>query len=509
MIHHGDLFDILPTLEANSIDSCVCDPPYGLEFMGKHWDKLASTPGGRAGAAIHKSDNPRCDICGRTTRGRDTKRGFKVCHCEHPEPRLTGVSARKSQDWHEKWAREVYRVLKPGAHLVAFGGTRTFHRMTCAIEDAGFEIRDCLSWLYGQGFPKSLDVSKAIDSRLACGKSDPMSMWDGTRRVRTFDENNRRYTLPGRQIGANAKAGQELLTHSESEEWRGWGTALKPAWEPIILARKTLSGTVAANVLEHGTGALNIDGCRIETDQSTERVSGVNTNVYGSDDRRGIIRGGGDGRWPANVVLDEEAAAMLDEQSGSTESTGSASTNATRGDSVVGFLEFKGPQQGLTLYKDSGGASRFFYVAKPSRAERDRGCEHLPLVHAGEITGRKLGSAGLQNPRAGIRAGSLHAEISDRPARNTHPTVKPVSLMRWLVKLVTPKGGTVLDPFLGSGTTGIACRCEGMEIIGIEREAEYIEIAKARIAAADTLLFAGHEPEPDGTTQASLFEEHE
>jgi hypothetical protein len=370
VIHRGDLFDVLPTLAAESIDACVTDPPYELAFMGKAWDG-------------------------------------------------TGVAFTVAT-----WA-EVLRVLKPGAHLVAFGGTRTFHRMTAAIEDAGFEIRDCLSWLYGSGFPKSLN-------------------------------------LPG-----------------------GLGTALKPSWEPCVLARKPTRGTVAQNVAKHGTAALNIEACRIEASGRPHREkTGMRSPSTSFDTCHSRAIGVTDeGRWPANVLLDEEAAALLDEQSGESKSAG-----FRRG----GDLRFNGntyAQDSHTLSMrqtdkvwpaDSGGASRFYYVAKPSREERDMGCHSLPARSGGEATDRQDGSAGVNSPRAGAgRTGG---------ARNIHPTVKPVELMRWLVRLVTPPDGVVLDPFMGSGTTGMACRYEQRRFIGIEREAEYVEIAERRIAAVAPLF---------------------
>jgi site-specific DNA-methyltransferase (adenine-specific) len=379
-----------------SVDAVVTDPPYDFGFMGKAWDK-------------------------------------------------TGV-AFEPDTW-----REALRVLKPGGHLLAFGGTRTFHRMTCAIEDAGFEIRDCLSWLYGSGFPKSLDVSTAIDKRL------------GVERPVVAEEE---------QYGAKFKLTQQLIDNGgfndpmrttftrtgpatpEAAHWTGWGTALKPGWEPIILARKPVAGAIAINVLAHGTGGLNINACRT-----------------GSD------------RWPANVALDDEAAAMLDRQTGNLTS----GRNAVRRQ-VGSFLEHGGLGKAgdvQTTYGDFGGASRFFYVAKASRAERQAGCDALPTRSGADAVGREPGTAGTRSPRAG--AGRTASEL-----RNHHPTVKPVALMRWLVRLVTPPGGTVLDPFMGSGTTGCACALEGFGFMGIEQETEYIEIARERIRHAEQNAAVAH-----------------
>lgn len=365
-IMQGDCIERLSALGDNSVDAIVTDPPYSLGFMGKAWDK-------------------------------------------------TGIAFSVGL-----W-RAALRVLKPGGHLLSFGGTRTYHRLTCAIEDAGFEIRDSLLWLYGTGFPKSLNIGDGI------------------------------------------------------------GTALKPAYEPIVLARKPLDGTVAANVLKWGTGGLNIDGGRIDGTPRTTHADGNHkgqgTAIGAVALEPGHISAGAQGRWPANVMLDEEAAAQLDEQSGERKVSGAARNGkpatAARTGGVTDYAMRVGNG---ALHADSGGASRFFYVAKASRKEREAGCEALPLKSAGETTDREDGSAGLNSPRAG--AGRTSG------ARNHHPTVKPVQLMRYLVKLVTPPNGLVLDPFAGSGSTGIACVKEGKRFIGIELEPDYIDIAQARIAHA-------------------------
>lgn len=463
VIHQGDLFDVLPTFDAESIDACVCDPPYELSFMSKHWD--------RSGVA------------------------FRV----------------------ETW-REVYRVLKPGAYLLAFGGTRTFHRMTCAIEDAGFEIRDCLSWLYGSGFPKSLDVSKAIDAIHITGNSSRKSqrIVNDTRPV-VGSKMGRPGTSLGqvrrsgagftddaylREDGKQPDGGDPAIDRERlgvsirdgghrrdlnittpltdaAKQWQGWGTALKPSWEPIILARKPFKGTVSANVLQHGTGALNIDACRIgftdAADKESWKYGGAGKPNLSVDSWKNtsafIIQNDSGGRWPANVCLDDQAAALLDAQSGELTSNGG-------GTSSTGFWQRDDRRQPIAD-GDSGGASRFFYVAKPSREERDYGCEYLPL-------GPPPASA-RSNPAPG-RENTL-----GRPRGNHHPTVKPVELMRWLVRLVTPPNGICLDPFTGSGTTGMACRYEQRQFIGIEREEEYVRIAEARIAAVAPLF--NDEPE--------------
>ena len=414
----GDCLDVMKRLPDACVDAIVTDPPYGL---------VANKKGG-SGIASVNLDTPYGRARDGTGNGSGGFMGKAWDSC------VPGV---------EFWI-EALRVAKPGAHLVAFGGTRTYHRLAVAIEDAGWEIRDCFSWLYGSGFPKSLDASKAIDkstgenrdralrftawmrstgisiatinaatssamgSHYLTDKSQPAiataDMFDLLRpHLPEVPEEIERLVAERTGIEWTAYKQRAVVGHAKvpighafageayqgvgntgnnivpltapatdaARQWQGWGTALKPAWEPIILARKPLVGTVAANVLAHGTGAINVDACRIGE------------------------------RWPANVALDEEAAAML------------------------------------------GEPSRFFYTAKTSRRERGEG--------------------------------------------NVHPTVKPVSLMRWLVRLVTPKGGNVLDPFAGSGTTLLAAHLEGFDYLGIEREAEYVEIIRKRLARVEDL----------------------
>lgn len=337
-LHLGDNLEALRSMPDNSIDAIVTDPPYGLSFMSKKWDY----------------DVPSVDT----------------------------------------W-RECLRVLKPGGHLLAFAGTRTQHRMAVNIEDAGFEIRDMIAWVYGSGFPKSHDVSKAIDwdagaerevvgqrtTGIGTGKGSTPIMGDGNRDV----------TAPATDA---------------AKQWAGWGTALKPAMEPITVARKPLRGTVASNVLEYGTGGLNIDGCRV---------------------------GGNSGRWPANLIHDgsEEVMELLDS------------------------------------------AARFFYCAKASNADRNEGLDGFQAVRTGGMQATADGSmlTGSGNKRTTTRA-------------NHHPTVKPTDLMRYLCRLVTPPGGLILDPYMGSGSTGKAAMLEGFRFVGCEMEPEYMEIARARIAHA-------------------------
>jgi len=397
-LHLGDCREVMAAMDAESVDAIVSDPPYGLSFMGKGWDH--GVPG-------------------------------------------------------EEFWREALRVAKPGAHLVAFGGTRTYHRLACAIEDAGWEIRDCLMWVYGQGFPKSLDVSKAMDKAAGaerervCPIAAPAQNGDGTSALGGGRQSDPWVTAPATDL---------------ARQWEGWGTALKPAWEPIILARKPLVGTVAANVARYGTGALNVDGCRVGSEILPAQVAGQAR--MGTFERGVMLTPERAGRWPANVVHDGSQM-VLD--------LFPVTAPARKGKPRKGKA---GDGYGMTHtgaeYDDDGGsAARFFYCAKASKRDRDVGLGDLPEATPGQRTERKEGSAGI-NPYAGDRG----------PARNIHPTVKPTDLMRWLVRLVTPPGGVVLDPFMGSGSTGKAAMLERMRFVGIDVTPEYVEIARRRIEHA-------------------------
>lgn len=349
----ADNLKTLKSLPDSSIDSVVTDPPYGLKFMGKKWDY----------------DVPSVEL----------------------------------------W-QEVFRVLKPGGHLLSFGGTRTYHRMVVAIEDAGFEIRDQLQWIYGSGFPKSLNVSKAIDKEAGVERTEFVIDKDFLRRNpgKKVDGIDRKKEYSGTEFKEGEDAAKRFLPATISaKQWQGFGTALKPANEPIVLARKPLEKglTVAQNVLKWGTGAINVDGCRVGSDKIEKGGAGRSVansvNYYNSlkptDDKEFV-----DGRWPANVLLDEDAAEALDEQT-----------------------------------QEKNPTSRFFYVAKASKRERGEG--------------------------------------------NNHPTVKPIKLMRYLCKLITPPKAVVLDPFMGSGSTGVAALLENFDFVGIEIDSNYFEIAEKRI----------------------------
>ncbi|WP_236175956.1 DNA-methyltransferase [Pseudomonas pseudonitroreducens] len=390
-LHLGDCLEVLRTIPDNTIDSVVTDPPYGLAFMGKRWDY----------------DVPSVEV----------------------------------------WT-ECLRVLKPGGHLLAFAGTRTQHRMACRIEDAGFELRDMIAWVYGSGFPKSKNL-------------------DG--------------------------------------DWQGWGTALKPALEPITVARKPLAGTVAANALAHGTGALHIDACRIPAEPMQANTGSGGLPRRREHEQRGpglVAQPHAEGRWPANLIHDgsdevlaafpdapgQMADASLNSEQRKTQNVygamrrgrkGEASANSANG-GVVGFSMRPGARR-----LDAGSAARFFYCAKTSRRDRNEGCDQLPQQQGGMVSN----TSGQHMTR---RDGYVPPA-----AGNHHPTVKPTDLMAYLCRLVTRPGGAVLDPFMGSGSTGKACMREGFEFIGIEREAPYLKIAEARIAheldRAETAALAANE----------------
>lgn len=348
--------EVMRGIGPSSVDAIVTDPPYGLEFMGKEWDHG-----------------------------------------------LPGVPF---------WA-EALRVAKPGCHLLAFGGTRTFHRLACAIEDAGWEIRDTIMWVYGSGFPKS---------------------------------------------------------HNLKGDRAGWGTALKPAWEPILLCRKPLEGTVAANVQKWGCGCINVDGCRVGTETAGARSSNADgitrrNMAFGMKEFEGNPS---KGRWPANLIHDgsAEVLELFPE-------TVAGSRPRVRNTSGIFTANAQGPT-GNGMRMDSGSAARFFYCAKASRAEREMGCE------------------GMEERPVQINEPHNSKSLEERyqmKAKNHHPTVKPLALMRYLCRLITPPNGVILDPFMGSGTTGMAAKAEGFEFIGIEKDKEYFKIAEKRIASVSPSLF--------------------
>lgn len=430
-VYHGNNLDILPTLPNNSVDSIVTDPPYELGFMGKKWDS-------------------------------------------------SGIAYNV-----DLW-RECLRVLKPGGHLLSFGGTRTWHRIAVAIEDAGFEVRDSIAWMYGSGFPKSLDISKAIDKaagavREVIGeKVSPDGIPYASRRI-----NGSGPSVGGNAYGEYGNGGnlETAPATPEAQQWQGWGTALKPAFEPIIVARKPIEGTVAANVLKWETGGLNIDASRIETETITINTFDNGAKPFGDAVGEPCTSRESQGRWPANLILDETAAAMLDEQSGISKSRTALISNPN----FKGFLgseSINRSEPTMQGHNDSGGASRFFYVAKASKRDRNEGLD--------ELEGKSIGAKGngLARTCAICSASVLDGcNCPDRtfvnPTRqNFHPTVKPTALMEYLIKLVTPPSGIVLDPFTGSGSTGKAALLNGFQFVGIEMTEEYFPIIEGRLRFA-------------------------
>ena len=498
----GDCREVLPGLEANCVDALVTDPPYGLGFMGKGWDH--GVPG-------------------------------------------------------EEFWREALRVAKPGAYLLAFGGTRTFHRLMVAIEDAGWELRDTIMWVYGSGFPKSLNIGKSpLFCQCSSSNEPPFCSDDRTGRERPRDprtnipllndaEDGRHVhhehdafdspaplsspagclscrdfdgeLLPPERVGdrASVPLPADALAHSHSSELggdpsaperkripaysdrpstqgypnqsvlglpcldcskpiaNGLGTALKPAWEPIVVARKPLQGTAAANVLKFGTGGINVDGCRIEGGSRPQIVSDRRNGMNGTygDGLGGSIQiePTSLGRWPANLIHDgSDEVVSLFPDLGATSKLGKvvrhASSKERNGNTSAAYGAESRSEGGIQVaYGDSGSASRFFYCAKASREDREEGLQGFDRVRRED--GRKT---------------EHHVpNLRTSPQRNHHPTVKPTSLMRYLCRLVTPPKGLILDPFMGSGSTGKAAILEGFRFIGIELEAEYIPIAEARL----------------------------
>jgi len=408
-IIHDDSMEVLTRMTDDSIDAIVADGPYGLKFMGKKWDY----------------DVPSVAL----------------------------------------W-KECLRVLKPGGYVLSFASARTYHRMAVNIEDAGFDIRDQIMWLYGSGFPKSLNVGKAIDK--AAGAEREVI---GTKKGQGNIPNDRG------DWGLKSNEPVKITTPAtpEAQQWEGWGTALKPAHEPIVMARKPFKGTVAKNVLEHGTGALNIDASRIDYNGEKPNIGGRGAHTRG--DGYGFKALGEDleadptGRWPANIIHDgSDEVVSLFPTSSSTKTPVSDGRSEYNNQVYSGGLGLHNP---TNSHNDSGSAARFFYCAKASKAERNAGLEDFPKQgkdrHWAQSEGRK---------DEGEQASSF-------PVANLHPTVKPVALMEYLIRLVTPPNGVVLDPFLGSGTTGVAAIRLGFNFIGIEREADYIPIAEARMAHAN------------------------
>jgi len=419
---NNDCIAAMKEMEDNSVDSIVTDPPYELGFMGKSWDA--------SGIA------------------------FKI----------------------EVW-QQALRVLKPGGHLIAFSGSRTYHRMAVAIEDAGFQIRDQIMWVYGSGFPKSLNISKAIDKsagaeREVVGKGAGYGHQDD----KEIDQ----------KYGFKADYNITAPATDAAKQWDGWGTTLKPAHEPMVLARKPLEGTVANNVLTYGTGGLNIDGSRVAHLSEADRASATPQGKVTSNKLAGSapdIENAGRvdverpdtslGRFPANFIHDgsDEVVALF--PSNVKGEIGRA------GRTSAGEYDASNFKMGVvteTGFKDNGSAARFFYSAKASRKDRNEGLDGFGVKKNSKMFRT------ANNTSDTISQG--FERFDTQPQANNHPTVKPTSLMQYLVRLITPGGGIVLDPFMGSGSTGKACAYEGFDFIGIDQSAEYVEIARARIAFA-------------------------
>jgi site-specific DNA-methyltransferase (adenine-specific) len=423
----GNNLDVLPTLHDNSVDSIVTDPPYELGFMGKKWDS-------------------------------------------------SGIAYSV-----ELW-QQCLRVLKPGGHLLSFGGTRTYHRVAVAIEDAGFELRDSIAWLYGSGFPKSMDVSKAIDKAAGAEREVIGTKIASPKGISQAE--SRSDSAAGAYGGESKEIDITTPSTLEAKQWEGWGTALKPAFEPVIVARKPIEGTVANNVLKWGTGGLNIGGSRIGRQDGDNSSAGNRTATFGTQDTNSGGDGSGgwtqndSGRWPANIILDPYTAELLDEQSG-TLKDGVAVRRNTNPDAFMPMSVY-GKYKNATTdsgYGGSGGASRFFYVAKASKRDRNEGLEELDATRVWD-TSRKPENIGSNTPQ----------NRSTEPRKNFHPTVKPTSLMEYLINLVTPPNGTVLDPFTGSGSTGKAAILQGFDFIGIEMTEEYLPIIEGRLKHAEQMV---------------------
>jgi len=374
--------ELLDDLEEESVHAVVTDPPYGLAFMGKTWDDF--------------------------------------------EP-------IEYQEWCEKWATKALRVTKPGGHMIAFSGNRTHHRLFAGVEDAGWEIRDTITWHYGSGFPKALDVAKSIDKRKGVDRTVV-----GTK---TIDVGMQGGSMHAGRSSKNVEVDETTATSPEAIRWEGWKSALKPATEYVVLARKPFNQTIAENMIEHGTGALNIDGCRVGSDKLEYTVTNQREGHVGGDNTRQSEPVQAEGRYPANVAFDETQAEELDRQVGELGvSKGGGDGNATE---IYGtdVSDNRGAHDGSVGKGDSGGPSRYFYTSKASRSER---------THNGKV-------------------------------ENPHPTVKPLDLMKWLITLVTAEGQTVLDPFAGSGTTLIAAELLKREWIGVDQSEDYIDIINDRM----------------------------
>ena len=422
-LYCGDSNEILDSVDA--VDSCVTDPPYGLSFMGKQWDY----------------DVPNKEL----------------------------------------W-RKVANSLKSGGHLLSCFGSRTYHRGVIPIEDAGFEIRDQLMWIYGSGFPKSLNIGKAVD-KLQGNEREVV----GNRKAHDIRGNAlMEATVPEYK---KEKSQIDIPITKGNSEWEGWGTALKPAHEPIVMARKPFKGSVAENVLEHGTGGINIDGCRVKVDSVLDQsqLRTMKRNIREVDDGWGmsslsksnptVVRE--DGRYPANVMHDgSEVVQKIFPQTGKSSGGSGISSQKSATGEIYGEYKQGHKSQNLGGLGDEGTAARYFYCAKASKKDRDDGLNKFQYKQSSSMSGRRkpedMSDYKIDNDVTG-------RFVTER--KNTHPTVKPTELMRYLCRLVTPQGGVVLDPFMGSGSTGKGALLEGFKFVGIEMDRDYFDIACARLEA--------------------------
>ena len=462
----GDCLEVMKGMADGSVDTIITDPPYGIGFMGKEWDTFKPE---NIAEAMEKDKRSHTGIASQRTSNTAGTYDFS--------------RNQEFQQWFTVWGIEALRVLKPGGTLLIFGGTRTYHRLACAVEDAGFILKDCIMWLYGSGFPKAADISKQLDK----AKDTKFS---GSFTRRAGPTGNKKCEKCGKWLQSGSPCQCPRPQDEQAQLWNGWKShGLKPAYEPILVAMKANDGTYANNALKHGVSGLNIDGGRIEAKDGVPKFTNRGedsrscyANGLGGSNRTGEMDTQ-TGRFPANVILDEEAGRMLDEQSGQLKSnSGKPMSCKHKKNNCFGQYT----PQITTGISDSGGASRFFYCAKASKKERNAGCEGK------EATLFSQAEKGLEKKAGGSTVKGWTEDIKrgldrNRPTSNHHPTVKPLALMEYLCTLTkTPTGGNVLDPFMGSGTTGVACRNTGREFIGIEKEAEYCQIAQDRIRAVET-----------------------
>jgi len=557
MILKGDCIGVMKAIKPNSVDAIVCDPPYGLEFMGKEWDKLGTgrknNPFDPKGKKFQKGGTiplpltpsherkkiPKCKICGKWKYNAHKK---SQCFCKSPDFEIdTWTFPSKMQLWHTQWLTEAYRVLKPGGSMLVMGGTRTSHRLACAIEDSGFIIKDTLMWLYGSGFPKAQDLGKMIDKR--AGEKREKIADSPYKKIRGIA--SRRGELYGKGLDGSGNIDITAPTTDLAKHWNGFKVGgIKPAYEPIIWAVKPPKGSYVDNLLKWGVGAVNVDECRIgisnndfklNTKKASKEFIGVKPFGGDGDKKGSALLPNTKGRFPANIILSHHpecvqmgmkrvsrgggipqttimkpgnvaygkfkerkisyyggkdgletveswdchpdcAVRLLDEQSGNLSQVGGAK-KTTHDKGIFGI-----GQPGQVYFDGNAGASRFFYCAKASRAERNAGLDemeekHNPEHRFGRYRCKKCGKLQLDYNSCECKNPDFERiEIN----KNNHPTVKPIKLFEYLIKLVTREGQIVLDPFIGSGTTAIAAHNTGRKCVGIEKEDEYLEIAKRR-----------------------------